>query len=48
MSSDPEVWLKTITVVEKVKEPVRLYRPDGKAIVIQRPAGFAPPPKLKK
>lgn len=44
MSSDPEVWQKTITVAVADESKVKLYRPDGKVIVQERQAGFRPPP----
>ncbi len=47
---DEDVWLRTVTVVEKDKEPAfKISRPDGTALVPPpRNIGFQPPPKDKK
>lgn len=48
MSSDPEVWQRTVTILEQDRpapKPV-LYKADGTPLAPRKPAfGFAPPRK---
>lgn len=43
MSDDPAVWQKTVTVGTVEREPVRIFTPDGRVLIVSRnEAGFRP------